>query len=494
MSSLESILDVLAEHNPWWLDGKRPQVEAYRRATTEGLARALTSERWERFLMLLGPRRVGKTTAMEQALDDLLAQGVDPHRLAWIRLDHPQLVREELGSVIRAIPGFATATRERPLYLFLDELTYAPDWDRWLKTFHDDKWPVRILGTSSSTAWLRTGQESGAGRWSHLYMTPVLFGEALELLGQAALPAPPVPEGEPSLGRYLSEFFHLPLPPGYGSVLLKFFVLLGGFPRLLKDPQFRDPSRLEGSLRHAQSMLRDDVVDRVVYKDIPQFFEVRSPLELEKLVAVMGSRLAGIFSAQDISGDVSLSRMAVENYSKYLEAAYLIFFLTGYGGSEGTVQRRGRKLYFVDAAVRNAALLRGVRPLHDATELGHLYENAAASHLWAFATQAGVRVHHYREGKAEVDLILDHPNDPWAFEVASSDKHSTAGLVAFEQKYKKFAGRCVLLAPAAAMSGPRAPQPGVPGLLPLESFLTACTWATRDAALDRLSVFLPPKE
>ncbi len=79
-------------------------------------------------------------------------------------------------------------------------------------------------------------------------------------------------------------------------------------------------------------------------------------------------------------------------------------------------------------------------------------------------------------------------------DLAEGDREYTAGLVAFEQKYKKFAGRCVLLAPAAAMSGPREPQPGVPGLLSLEAFLTACTWATRDAALDRLSVFLPPKD
>jgi hypothetical protein len=50
-----------------------------------------------------------------------------------------------------------------------------------------------------------------------------------------------------------------------------------------------------------------------------------------------------------------------------------------YSGGEAQRQRRGRKLYFVNGAVRNAALHRGLAPLSDRGEMGLLLENLAAS-------------------------------------------------------------------------------------------------------------------
>ena len=81
----------------------------------------------------------------------------------------------------------------------------------------------------------------------------------------------------------------------------------------------------------------------------------------------------------NICGDLGLSQPTYDRYLSYLERAFLVFTLPNYSGSETSVEHRGRKLYFIDCAVRNAALHRGLAPLADPIELGALMENLIAA-------------------------------------------------------------------------------------------------------------------
>jgi uncharacterized protein len=55
----------------------------------------------------------------------------------------------------------------------------------------------------------------------------------------------------------------------------------------------------------------------------------------------------------------NLSQPTLDRYVSYLEQTFLVFRLTNYSGNESSIQKRGRKTYFHDGAVRNAALQRG---------------------------------------------------------------------------------------------------------------------------------------
>ncbi len=98
-----------------------------------------------RFQLILGPRRVGKTTVMYQTVRHLLQHGVAPQQIWWLRLDHPLLLRENLGDLVRFIVAQSGATPESPSIVLMDELVYSEQWDLWLKTFYDDNWPVKIV-------------------------------------------------------------------------------------------------------------------------------------------------------------------------------------------------------------------------------------------------------------------------------------------------------------------------------------------------------------
>ena len=468
--SSAEILRILGEQNPWQTADAVPAVLAppVERPLARCLWRRLRRDDPRRFHLILGARRVGKTTVMYQTVSRLLRDGVDADRLWWLRLDHPVLLREDLGALVRFVLETASATAEDPLYLMLDEIVYAPDWDLWLKTFYDEHWPVRVVATSSVTAALRHRRlESGVGRWSEQYLAPYGFAEFLDLIRHdvelpvgftLAATLRGIPTRVPQRAR-LAE-------------LRRSFMLMGGFPELLRAEQ-RDPSDRDDGTRllESQQLLRADAVERAVYKDIPQSYGVESPMRLERLLYVLAAQVTGMLSPTKIGAELELSQPTFDRHLSYLEQAFLVFTLAGYASNEETRQRRGRKLYFVDGAVRNAALQRGLAPLNDPQELGQLTENLAATALHALGQQTGQRLFHWRDQRQEVDLVLDDPEQPLAFELGGSVSHTRSGLSAFIERHPRFLGGAYLVTPDASVRKPDE-RTGI-GTLPVDLFLVA---------------------
>jgi predicted AAA+ superfamily ATPase len=461
---------VLLTQNPWHTEQRVPEELAFsvERPLGGSLWRRIEADEPRRFQLVLGPRRVGKTTCMYQTVRHLLARGVSAQRLWWFRLDHPLLMEFSLGDLVRIAVQASGATRERPVHLFFDELVYARDWDLWLKTFHDETWPVKIAATSSSTAALRKRRlESGVGRWEEQSLSPYLFGEFLSLIGKGI----EIPVGA-SLAETLESCFAAELSSAGMGELRRRFLLTGGFPELLLGPQ-AVPRDEASALLLSQRTLRSDAVERALYKDIPQAFEIENPMMLERLLYVLAGQLAGVLSPNNICRNLGgLSQPTFDRYLSYLERTFLIFTLPNYSGSETSRQKRGRKLYFVDGAIRNAALQRGLAPLNDPVELGLLTENLVAGHLHALGQQTQVRVYHWRDRPDEVDLVYDHPSHPLAFEVASSPSHHRSGLLQFMERYPRFKRHCFLVAPGVPAAKPDALWSPV-GTLPIDLLLLA---------------------
>lgn len=473
------VVAVINEQNPWRTTGTVPPVWnlPVRRPLAKLLWRRLVNNEPRRFQVVLGPRRVGKTTSLYQTVQALIDDGVSAQRLWWLRLDHPLLMTFKLDVLLRIIVDVSKASETEPAYLFLDELVYAEEWDLWLKTFYDENWPIRIAASSSSTAALRQGRtESGVGRWDEQYLAPYLFTEYLALI-QRPVHVP--------VRQNLSQTIEACLDEGVDLTALETnrrrFVLTGGFPELLREYKEADDAT---ALLESQRILRSDAVERAIYKDIPQAFGVENPMLLERLLYTLGGQMCGILSPTTLSQTLGgMTQPTFDRYLAYLEQAFLVFTLPNYSGSESSVQRRGRKLYFVDGAVRNAALQRGIAPLSEERETGLLLENAVAGHLHASAQQAQVRLYHWRDGNDEVDMVWDHPTHPVALEVTTSTAHSRRGLRRFAERFPRFAGRCYVVSPNAIPRKASSEPDGI-GVVPLDLLLIAAgAQAEQDLAL-----------
>lgn len=471
---------VFTEQNPWHSQGVVPPSLAppVERPLAQLLWQRLLRDDLLRYQLVLGPRRVGKTTVLYQTVRHLLAR-VEPQRVWWLRMDHPLLLQIPLGELVRAILDASAATTDCPTYLMLDELVYAADWDLWLKTFYDERWPVRIAATSSATAALKERRvESGVGRWEEQYLMPYLFDEFLHLIGSQ-----PEIVVERTLGQTLRA-----LPSGRPADAAlgrwrRVFLFVGGFPELIARQHPDEQPDESNLLLASQRVLRSDAVERTIYKDIPQSFGVHNPMMLERILYVLAGQIAGLLSPSNISNDLDLSQPTFDRYLSYLERAFLVFTLPNYAGREVGIQRRGRKLYFVDGAVRNAALQRGLAPLDDPGEMGTLIENVVAASLHTLSMHAGLRLHHWRDSTREVDLIWGDPHQPLAFEIGTSAHHARAGLRALMERHEHFRGHSYLVAPQAAV---RHPDASGMGTLPLDTFLLAVGAQAHQALADRL--------
>ena len=498
---------IRASQNPWHRSGEVPEVLAQRveRSLAGVLWMRLLEDDFRRYQVVLGPRQVGKTTLLHQTVRHLLGSGIEPRRVWWLRLDDPYLQSVQLGGLVRAAIRASGATAERPIYLMLDEVVYADQWDRWLKTFYDDRWPVQVAASSSAATTLRDRRaESGVGRWDLQHLTPYSLVEFMDLVHGGGQPATEIDrEGTSAVGETLSETLSAldqgSLSSAESAAGRLVLTMLGGFPEVLAQ-WVRGPDDLQSLSEEnaadrlgtymlvSQRFLRSDAVVGSVYKDIPQAVGVRDPLSLERLLHVLAGQVTGLLNPSGICNDLGLTQPTFDRYLSYLESAFLVFTLPNYSGSEATVQRRGRKLYFVDGAVRNAVLQSGRSPWQDPAERGRLLENHVMSELRSLALQSGVRLYHWRAGKHEVDVIFDHPSDPLAFEIASSPSHTRSGLRELALRHGRFRGRCYLVAPQLPVMHP--PADGVdPGTLPLDMFLLAVGTQAQQAL--RRSLLLP---
>lgn len=491
----DDVQRVFREQNPWLETGIVPPSLAppIERPLAGALWRRLVRDHPLRYQLILGPRRVGKTTVLYQTVQNLLGAGIEAPRVCWFRMDHPVLREADLGELIRGTVARAGATSERPVYAMLDELVYARDWDLWLKTFHDDRWPVRIAATSSATAALRQRRlESGIGRWAEQRLMPCLFDEFLDLVEEPELrEKPDRAASEATFAATLRNLRRGMVTPAGTACWRRVFLLTGGFPELILSHRGSAPQNersdfgFDELLLNSQRVLRDDAVERAIYKDIPQSFGVGEPMKLERLLYTLAGQVTGLLSPTRLARNLGLAQPTLDRYLSYLERAFLVFTLPNYGGSEARVQRRGRKLYFVDGAVRNAALQRGIAPLGDPQELGVLLENLAVSSVHALALHSGVRLHHWREGRHEVDLIFDDPRQPLAFEIGSSIGHARTGLRALIERHPHLGGHSYLVTPQASVEHADATDSGI-GTLPLDTFLIVAGAQARRALLQRL--------
>lgn len=445
MADVQRIWSALRWQVPWHDDEQRWQalVPPKERRLAQRLPPWLLAEDHWRDIVIVGPRRVGKTVVMQQAVRGLLARGVPPRRIWWLRLDHPELAAVPLGTLVEVVLAVAkqmetTASPELPLYLFLDEVTRGKDWDLWLKTFRDDGWPVRIVATSSATSLLsQFRRESGAGRWREIALPPWLLNEhegcgVLEALS-----------GEWALGAALSRAAEVK------SVdFLDTRLAIGGFPEYLSWVSDRSGDA-DRTMMDLQSRIREEIINNAIYKDLVLQVGITQPENLERLMTLLAAQCGGTLSPVSLAQTLGVTQPTVDRYLGHLESTHLVFRLPSYAGSEEPKVRRGKKLYFADGCVRDAALQHGWRGAIDDHELGRLRENAVAGHLHAVAERQGVRLYHWREGKVEVDFVLDHPSDPLAVEVASSKGHRRDQLAQFQQRFPRFAGRCWLTWPGA---------------------------------------------
>ena len=406
IASKPDLFAVLRQYNPWWAGARSPDLPAWRRAAFREIAAWMENPPAGRALLLSGARQVGKTTLFLQAIDTLLDRGVAPTNILYATFDHPLLKLVGLDALLQLWREFEPA-REGPEYLFLDEIQVAKDWQVWIKHQVDFEKRRRVAVTGSATPLVTEGQESGVGRWQTIRLATLSFYEYLQL---KKLPTPSLPavgslrevfDWEPARRARVAEEAR-PLTGLFHEYLLR-----GGFPQ----------SALVESIPLAQKLLREDIVDKVLKRDMTALFGVRRVLELEQVFLYLCLHDGGLLDMAQLCASLQLKRPTVSSFIDLLETTHLIHRLLPFGYGKQVLRARP-KIYLADAAIAPSVLLKGKSLLEDADGLARAVETAFFKHVFTryYARSVGFS---YWRGKQdrEVDIIADLDGQLVPFEV-----------------------------------------------------------------------------
>ncbi len=407
----EQIIKVLRQYNPWWRTPSaiKEEVKPQKRLGYYEALKILKHNSIRRFAVLSGVRRVGKTTIMYQIIDQLIEEGICPKNILYATFDNPVLKLVDVEKVLSIYELLFPIEGTR--YLFLDEIQYTRDWELWIKVIYDSRKDIRLIATGSASPVLEKGStDSGTGRWSVLKIPTMSFYEYCRLL---ALEEPALPDD-----LKLSELVKLDTAEA-GDLISRFsplqnhfnrYLTIGGFPELvLSDDDI-----------YAQRMLREDVVDKVIKRDVLTLFNIRNPLLMEKLFLYLCMNATEIFNAATASKELeNVSVATIAGYIEALEMSNLIYLSKPMNvGSKGALKGKP-KIFIADAAIRNAVLMVD-DVLSDEKELGAIVETAVYKHIVSFYQGSTAQLGYFRKAKdnqKEVDVVIELPRQKILCEV-----------------------------------------------------------------------------
>ena len=424
--SRESILSLIISYNPWWQTGVVPDkfLKDFKRAGYYSCKKALHSD-IRRMVVMSGARRTGKTTIIYQTISDLLAEGVKPQNILFFTFDHPSIRAVGMDQVLNIYKE--NISNEEEFYLFVDEIQYDKEWTHYLKMAYDMNPEMKAIATGSASSAVELGvRESGAGRWTKINIPTLTFYEYCKIKGIAPdiscddvfkLHTLPLTEQT----RIITGLSSLQVP-------LMHYLKSGGFPELVNTED----------VEYAQSLIREDVMERAIKHDLPNIYEIRSVEELEKVFVYLCYNSSNVINLDAMSKEFEgVSKPTIEKYIGYLADANLIYKSPQLNIAGKKVLKSKNKIYIADSGMRGAVVLEA-DILTNAAELGYSLETATYMHVWDYFTSINklYQVGYIRDGGgAEIDVVVQYSGKPIQYVEAKMRNNSkvadTDGIVIY---------------------------------------------------------------
>lgn len=401
------ILEVLRRQNDWWRVEKVSEDLAprhFKRLAFYEVQRWLRQPDLKRAIILSGARRVGKTVVLHQLAQDAITNGTPPRKILYITFEDLTLTQTNLRQILALYEKNIEMIDQQTLIL-LDEIHYAADWGRWLMTIIREFPRARIVATGSAAVLLRGTQhgESGAGRWLTIHVPTLSFFEYIHLRG-AQPPTLPSDINLETLHELSAKERQViiansePLQREFHRYLLQ-----GGFPASVGD---------KFTLATAQRLIREDVIDKALKRDMAYLYGVRSLSTLDQLFVYLCFNVGAIVEKNTIAKEMGVTATTIERYLQHLEDAHLIYRLEPFHLSGKKSLKPRPKIYLADATLRNAVLLRGDGLFSSDTEISAVIEATVFKHLYAFYYPDRPRFGYWRDPRSsrEVDFLLLFPD------------------------------------------------------------------------------------
>jgi predicted AAA+ superfamily ATPase len=329
--------------------------------------------------VVIGPRQVGKTTAIRQALN---GRGI------YESADSPTPLPPQIIEM-----WWEEAVKNPDKILAIDEIQKISGWSEVIKKKWDnDKSLKVILSGSAALSIEKELRESLAGRFELLRAEHWNYAEAKMLF----------------------------------SSTVKDFVEFGCYP---------GAERFKEDLSRWSAYVRDSIVEPAIGRDILSLHPVENPALLRQIFGFAIANPAQIISLHKLQGQLqSKGAVAtVQHYLSLLAASFLVSGLQKYSGQTLRTKKSSPKIVIHDNALIRAFERQPVDP----QRFGRYFENCVSARF----IEAGWSTYYWTDRDHDVDLVVVGPkNQKWAIEVKSShcDPHDLRGLKHFIRHFPEF--------------------------------------------------------
>ncbi len=383
----DQLLKRLLIDNPWWTNGTI--ADDYKRMPERPYINQFFSmieyNDIRRAVILMGPRRVGKTVMIFHSIERLIRSGVNPQNIIYISIDTPIYSNISLEALFNH--ALSVLKREGcydDFYVFYDEIQYLKDWEVHLKSLVDSFRKTKFIASGSAAAALKMkSNESGAGRFSDFMLPPLTFYEYLSILKKDSL----IVKTKDALPYDTINIEEL-------NKLFIDYINYGGYPEVVFSDRIR---------ANPTQYIKNDIIDKVLLRDLPSLYGITDIQELNKLFMHIAFRSGGEFTFEKLSTESGVKKDIMKKYLEYLEAAFLIKIVNKIDQSSKQYKRvTAFKIYLTNPTLHCALF----SPVEEGSDLlGALVETAIFAQ-WVQGEKTGYYYVSWNNGreKGEVDL------------------------------------------------------------------------------------------
>lgn len=411
----KQIIGKLKIDNPWWTYEVMPKyyTDMTPRLYLDIFLPLIQATDLRRALILMGPRRVGKTVMMFHSMQKLIESGVPAQNIIYISVETPIYNKVDLEQLyLLACQTLNKNPREEQMYVFYDEVQYLKDWKVSLKSLVDTYLNVKFIASESAAAELKKrSDESGAGRFTDFHLPPLTFYEYIHLKDYTHIMQPDTMEW------YGSELMcYKTINIDKLNELFLDYINYGGYPEVVFSERIRE---------NPEQFIRHDIIDKVLLRDLPSLYGINDVQELNSLFTMIAYHSGNQFSYEVLSKGSGVRKDTLRKYINYLEAAFLIKVVRRTDDNAKQYQRETQfKIYLTNPSLRCALF----QPINEKDEeIGDMVETAVFAQ-WIPRQGTDIHYAYWKQGKkeGEVDIVglnIAKQKPSWAVEVKWSDRY-----------------------------------------------------------------------
>ena len=327
-------------------------------------------------LLLLGARRVGKTSFVEHIIKENINEPV-------LELNGEDMSTVEILKQ-RTVENYSRLMGKHRI-LIIDEAQKIPDIGFILKLMVDKIEGIKIIATGSS-----------------------MFDLANQL-------------GEPLTGRKVT-FNLYPLAQMEFSEeenliqtksLLEERLIYGSYPELLKYESYEE-----------KAAYLNELVNSYLLKDILEHDGIRNSSKMISLLRLIAFQIGKEVSLEELGKQLGMSRSSVEKYLDLLSKVFVIYKLSGFSRNLRKEITKTSRWYFYDNGIRNT-LIANFNPIALRNDIGELWENYLLSERVKYQQYTGMIVNNYfwrTYYQQEIDWVEERVGNLFAYEIKWKNK------------------------------------------------------------------------